>query len=217
VPKDRETDARVRLPVEGAIYRTLEISANDRQAPCRCSTKRWRRRAIGVVSGSSNYTAQPCCIGGFISPGRCPFADVRLEIVARTAGDHEISRPEAPMSYLPMSVRCRGIRERSMSGSTRRGCWCASPDASGEGRWTIWMPGSWPRRRSLGGKASPGKSRSISPPSQPTCLRRFAVPREHHHKPDQVLADGRGAGTKSWRRGEKWTTLVTGERRGKGL
>ena len=41
--------------------------------------KRWRRRAIGVVSGSSNDTAQPLLASAFyLTRALAPFADVRL-------------------------------------------------------------------------------------------------------------------------------------------
>ena len=41
--------------------------------------KRWRRRAIGIVSGATNDTAQPLLASTFyLTRALAPFADVRL-------------------------------------------------------------------------------------------------------------------------------------------
>jgi hypothetical protein len=77
---DRETDAEISLPVEirNDIAR-LEITAERSAGAVQLLDKRWRRRAIGVVSGSTTDTAQPLLASSYyLSRALNPFADVRL-------------------------------------------------------------------------------------------------------------------------------------------
>ena len=77
---ERETEAAFDLPVElrNDIAR-LEI-ANERSAGAvQLLDKRWRRRAIGIVSGATSDTAQPLLASTFyLTRALAPFADVRL-------------------------------------------------------------------------------------------------------------------------------------------
>jgi hypothetical protein len=77
---DKETEARVDLPVEirNDIAR-LEIAGERSAGAVQLLDKRWRRRTVGVVSGSTSDTAQPLLAATFYL-GRAlgPFADVRL-------------------------------------------------------------------------------------------------------------------------------------------
>ena len=77
---EQETDAELNLPVEirNDIAR-LEI-ANERSAGAvQLLDKRWRRRAIGVITGSTTETAQPLLASTYyLSRALGPFADVRL-------------------------------------------------------------------------------------------------------------------------------------------
>src|ERR1700748_3000179 len=59
-PQDRETEAAFDLPVEfrNDIAR-LEIAGERSAGAVQLLDKRWRRRAIGIVSGSTNDAAQP--------------------------------------------------------------------------------------------------------------------------------------------------------------
>ena len=65
-PQARETEAAFDLPVElrNDIAR-LEISGERSAGAVQLLDKRWRRRAIGVVSGSSTDTAQPLLASTF--------------------------------------------------------------------------------------------------------------------------------------------------------
>ncbi len=77
---DRETEAEFDLPVEirNDIAR-LEIAAERSAGAVQLLDKRWRRRAIGVVSGSTTDTAQPLLASSYyLSRALNPFADVRL-------------------------------------------------------------------------------------------------------------------------------------------
>ena len=77
---ESETDADLALPVEirNDIAR-LEISAERSAGAVTLLDKRWRRRAIGVVTGATADTAQPLLASTYyLSRALGPFADVRL-------------------------------------------------------------------------------------------------------------------------------------------
>ena len=79
-PDDRETEARVDLPVEirNDIAR-LEIASERSAGAVQLLDKRWRRRTVGVVSGATADTAQPLLDSTYyLSRALNPFADVRL-------------------------------------------------------------------------------------------------------------------------------------------
>ena len=57
----------------------LEITAERSAGAVQLLDKRWRRRAIGIVSGSTSDTAQPLLAPTFyLTRALGPFADVRL-------------------------------------------------------------------------------------------------------------------------------------------
>ena len=62
-PQDRESEAGFDLPVElrNDIAR-LEIAGERSAGAVQLLDKRWRRRAIGVVTGATNDTAQPLLV-----------------------------------------------------------------------------------------------------------------------------------------------------------
>src|SRR3954462_7196250 len=79
-PQERETEAAFDLPVElrNDIAR-LEIAGERSAGAVQLLDKRWRRRAIGIVSGSTNETAQPLLASTFyLTRALAPFADVRV-------------------------------------------------------------------------------------------------------------------------------------------
>jgi hypothetical protein len=83
----RETDADINLPVEirNDIAR-LEIAGERSAGAVQLLDKRWRRRTIGVVSGSTADTAQPLLASTYyLSRALNPFADVRLADTAAPA------------------------------------------------------------------------------------------------------------------------------------
>jgi len=76
---DRETEAQLDLPVEirNDIAR-LEIASERSAGAVQLLDKRWRRRTVGVVTGSTADTAQPLLASTFyLSRALGPFADVR--------------------------------------------------------------------------------------------------------------------------------------------
>jgi hypothetical protein len=77
---ERETDAQLDLPVEirNDIAR-IEIEGERSAGAVQLLDKRWRRRTVGVITGSSVDTAQPLLASTFyLSRALGPFADVRL-------------------------------------------------------------------------------------------------------------------------------------------
>jgi len=83
----RETDADIQLPVEirNDIAR-LEIAGERSAGAVQLLDKRWRRRTVGVVSGSTADTAQPLLASTYyLSRALNPFADVRLADTAAPA------------------------------------------------------------------------------------------------------------------------------------
>jgi hypothetical protein len=84
---DRETEAEIGLPVEirNDIAR-LEIAGERSAGAVQLLDKRWRRRTVGIVSGSTSDTAQPLLASTYyLSRALNPFADVRLADVAAPA------------------------------------------------------------------------------------------------------------------------------------
>ena len=78
--RHRETEAAFDLPVElrNDIAR-LDIAGERSAGAVQLLDKRWRRRAIGVVTGATNDTAQPLLASTFyLTRALAPFADVRL-------------------------------------------------------------------------------------------------------------------------------------------
>jgi hypothetical protein len=77
---ERETEAELTLPVEirNDIAR-LEIAAEHSAGAVQLLDKRWRRRSIGVITGSTADTAQPLLASTYyLTRALGPFADVRL-------------------------------------------------------------------------------------------------------------------------------------------
>ena len=79
-PSERETDAQLDLPVEirNDIAR-IEIDGERSAGAVQLLDKRWRRRTVGVITGSTADTAQPLLASTFyLARALSPFADVRL-------------------------------------------------------------------------------------------------------------------------------------------
>jgi hypothetical protein len=77
---DREADAELALPVEirNDIAR-LEIAGEGSAGAVTLLDKRWRRRSVGIVTGSTVDTAQPLLASTYyLTRALGPFADVRV-------------------------------------------------------------------------------------------------------------------------------------------
>jgi hypothetical protein len=219
---ERETDASFDLPVElrNDIAR-LEISGERSAGAVQLLDKRWRRRAIGVVSGSTSDTAQPLLASTFyLTRALAPFADVRL-------GDH--GAPQQTITQfldqkLPMIVLADvgtlspEIRERINAWIDQGGVLVrfAGPRLAQadddlvpvklrRGGRSLGGSLTWEKPQHLASFAADGPFAGLVVPKDITVNRQVLA------EPDAVLA------TKSWASLEDGTPLVTGERRGKGL
>jgi hypothetical protein len=221
-PGNRETEASFDLPVElrNDIAR-LEIAGEHSAGAVQLLDKRWRRRAIGVVSGSSSDTAQPLLASTFyLTRALTPFADVRQG--DRGAPQQAIAQfldQKLPMIMLAdVGTLSPEIRERINAWIDRGGVLVrfAGPRLAQadddlvpvklrRGGRSLGGSLTWEKPQHLAAFASDGPFAGLAVPKDVTVNRQVLA------EPDAVLP------TKSWASLEDGTPLVTGERRGKGL
>jgi hypothetical protein len=221
-PGERETEASFDLPVElrNDIAR-LEISGERSAGAVQLLDKRWRRRAVGVVSGSSSDTAQPLLASTFyLTRALAPFADVRQG--DRGAPQQAISQfldQKLPMIVLAdVGTLSPEIRERINAWIEHGGVLVrfAGPRLAQadddlvpvklrRGGRSLGGSLTWEKPQHLAAFAPDGPFAGLVAPKDVTVNRQVLA------EPDAVLP------TKSWASLEDGTPLVTGERRGKGL
>jgi len=221
-PGERETEASFDLPVElrNDIAR-LEISGERSAGAVQLLDKRWRRRAVGVVSGSSSDTAQPLLASTFyLTRALAPFADVRQG--DRGAPQQAISQfldQKLPMIVLAdVGTLSPEIRERINAWIEHGGVLVrfAGPRLAQadddlvpvklrRGGRSLGGSLTWEKPQHLAAFAPDGPFAGLVAPKDITVNRQVLA------EPDAVLP------TKSWASLEDGTPLVTGERRGKGL
>ena len=221
-PREREAEAAFDLPVElrNDIAR-LEISGERSAGAVQLLDKRWRRRAIGIVSGSTSDTAQPLLASTFyLSRALSPFADVRLG--ERGAPQQAIAQfldQKLPMIVLAdVGTLSPEIRERINAWIDQGGVLVrfAGPRLAQadddlvpvklrRGGRILGGSLTWEKPQHLAAFTSDGPFAGLAVPKDITVNRQVLA------EPDAVLA------TKSWASLEDGTPLVTGERRGKGL
>jgi Domain of unknown function (DUF4159)/Aerotolerance regulator N-terminal len=221
-PGDRETEAAFDLPVElrNDIAR-LEIAGEHSAGAVQLLDKRWRRRAVGVVSGSSSDTAQPLLASTFyLTRALSPFADVRQG--DRGAPQQAISQfldQKLPMMVLAdVGTLSPEIRERLNAWIDRGGVLVrfAGPRLAQadddlvpvklrRGGRSLGGSLTWEKPQHLAAFAADGPFAGLAVPKDVTVNRQVLA------EPDAVLP------TKSWASLEDGTPLVTGERRGKGI
>jgi hypothetical protein len=221
-PQDRETEAAFDLPVElrNDIAR-LEIAGERSAGAVQLLDKRWRRRAIGIVSGSSSDTAQPLLASTFyLTRALAPFADVRLG--DRGAPQQAITQfldQKLPMIVLAdVGSLSPEIRERLAAWINQGGVLVrfAGPRLAQadddlvpvklrRGGRSLGGSLTWEKPQHLASFAADGPFAGLAVPQDITINRQVLA------EPDAVLA------TKSWASLVDGTPLVTGEHRGKGL
>ena len=222
-PQDRETEASFDLPVElrNDIAR-LEISGERSAGAVQLLDKRWRRRAIGIVSGSTTDTAQPLLASTFyLTRALAPFADVRLG--DRGAPQQTISQfldQKLPMIVLAdIGTLSPEIRDRLTAWIDQGGVLVrfAGPRlAQSEdddlvpvklrsGGRTLGGSLTWEKPQHLASFGSNGPFAGLDVPKDVTVSRQVLA------EPDAALV------ARTWASLEDGTPLVTGERRGKGL
>ena len=221
-PGERETEASFDLPVElrNDIAR-LEISGERSAGEVQLLDKRWRRRAVGVVSGSSADVAQPLLASTFyLTRALSPFADVRLG--GHGAPQQAISQfldQKLPMMVLAdVGTLSPELRERIDAWIERGGVLVRFAGPRLAQADDDLVPVKLRRGgRSLGGSLTWEKPQHLAAFAADSPFAGLAVPkdvtvnRQVLAEPDAVLP------TKSWASLEDGTPLVTGEHRGKGL
>jgi Domain of unknown function (DUF4159)/Aerotolerance regulator N-terminal len=222
-PQALEAEAAFDLPVElrNDIAR-LEIAGERSAGAVQLLDKRWRRRAIGIVSGATSDTAQPLLAPTFyLARALGPFADVRL-------GDRGVAPQQAVAQFLdqklPMiimadvgtlspEIRDRlnawidqgGVLVRFAGPRLAQGDDDLVPVKLRRGGRTLGGSLTWEKPQHLTAFAADGPFAGLAVPKDVTVGRQVLA------EPDAVLA------TKSWASLEDGTPLVTGERRGKGI
>ena len=221
-PQDKETEAAFDLPVElrNDIAR-LEVAGERSAGAVQLLDKRWRRRAIGIVSGSSNDTAQPLLASTFyLTRALAPFADVRLG--DKGAAQQVITQfldQKLPMMVLAdVGTLSPEIRERISAWIEQGGVLVRFAGPRLAQADDDLVPVKLRRGgRSLGGSLTWEKPQHLTAFTADGPFAGLAVPkdvtvnRQVLAEPDAVLA------TRSWASLEDGTPLVTGEHRGKGI
>jgi len=221
-PQDRETEAAFDLPVElrNDIAR-LEISGERSAGAVQLLDKRWRRRAIGIVSGSSTDMAQPLLASTFyLTRALAPFADVRLgdkgapqQVITQFLDQKLPMIIMADVGTLSPEIRDRlnawidqgGVLVRFAGPRLAQGDDDLVPVKLRRGGRTLGGSLTWEKPQHLAAFAGDGPFAGLVVPKDVTVNRQVLA------EPDAVLS------TKSWASLEDGTPLVTGERRGKGL
>ena len=221
-PRETETEASFDLPVElrNDIAR-LEVAGERSAGAVQLLDKRWRRRAIGIVSGATSDTAQPLLAATFyLTRALAPFADVRLgERGAPAVAIAQFLDQNLPMIVLAdVGTLSSEIRDRLSAWIAQGGVLVrfAGPRlAAGD---DDLVPVKLRRGgRILGGSLSWDKTQRLASFAADSPFAGLAVPkditinRQVLAEPDATLA------ARSWASLADGTPLVTGERRDKGI
>src|SRR5436190_307057 len=209
------------LALAAAENAAAEMTGERSAGAVQLLDKRWRRRAVGVVSGATSDTAQPLLAANFyLARALSPFADVRLG--DRGAPQQAIGQfldQKLPMIVMAdVGTLSPEIRERLNTWIEQGGVLVrfAGPRlAQGDDdlvpvklrRGGRILGGSltWEKPQHLASFAADGPFAGLAVPKDITVNRQVLA------EPDAVLA------TKTWASLEDGTPLVTGEHRGKGI
>jgi hypothetical protein len=218
---DTETEAALTLPVEirNDVAR-LEISAEHSAGAVQLLDKRWRRRSVGVVTGSSADTAQPLLASTYyLSRALAPFADVRIA----DSGSPAQAVTQFLDQRLPMMILAdvgnvnevhdqitRWIEDGGVLVRFAGPRLAASDDdlvpvRLRRGGRILGGSLSWEQPQQLGAYAHDGPFFDMTVPNDVTVSRQVLA------EPDQTLSEH------TWATLADGTPLVTAEHRGKGL
>lgn len=219
---DLETDATFELPVElrNDIAR-LQITGEQSAGATQLLDKRWRRRAIGIVSGASSDTAQPLLASTFyLTRALGPFADVRLgDVGAPQQAIAQFLDQKLPMIVLTdVGTLSPEIRDRLSAWIDKGGVLVrfAGPRLAQaeddlvpvklrQGGRSLGGSLTWEKPQHLAAFSSEGPFAGLAVPRDVTVNRQVLA------EPDATLA------ARSWASLVDGTPLVTGAPRGKGL
>jgi len=199
----------------------LEISGERSAGAVQLLDKRWRRRAIGVVSGATSDTAQPLLASTFyLTRALSPFADVRLgdrgapqQVIAQFLDQRLPMIVLADVGTLSPEIRERlnawidqgGVLVRFAGPRLAQADDDLVPVKLRRGGRSLGGSLTWEKPQHLASFATDGPFAGLAVPKDVTVNRQVLA------EPDAVLS------TKSWASLEDGTPLVTGEHRGKGV
>src|SRR6186997_1568367 len=218
---DREPDAVIDLPVEirNDVAR-LEIVGERSAGAVQLLDKRWRRRTVGIVSGSTADRSQPL-IGAtyYLSRALNPFADVRLaEGVAPAEATSQFLDRKLPMLILADVGNVNDALDQLNKWIDNGGVLVrfAGPHLAGaddklvpvklrRGGRTLGGSLSWDKPQQLAAFSREGPFNGMPVPTDVTVTRQVLA------EPDSGLTD------RTWATLADGTPLVTAARRGKGV
>jgi Domain of unknown function (DUF4159)/Aerotolerance regulator N-terminal len=217
-----ESDAEFQLPVEirNDIAR-IEIASQRSSGAVQLLDKRWRRRAIGVISGSTSDTAQPLLASTYyLSRALTPFADVRLaESTGPAEAISQFVEQNLPMMILADVGNVTGEAREKLTKWVEDGgvlVRFAGPRLAASeddlvpvrlrrGGRTLGGSLSWDQPQQLSGFSREGPFSGMAVPGDVTVTRQVLA------EPDAELSDH------TWATLADGTPLVTAARRGKGM
>jgi Domain of unknown function (DUF4159)/Aerotolerance regulator N-terminal len=218
---EREADAVINLPVEirNDVAR-LEIVGERSAGAVQLLDKRWRRRTVGVVSGSTADRSQPL-IGAtyYLSRALNPFADVSLaegvapaEAVARFLDRHlpmlvlaDVGNVTDALDRLNKWIDNGGVLVRFAGPHLAQADDNLVPVKLRRGGRILGGSLSWDKPQPLAAFSREGPFNGMAVPTDVTVTRQVLA------EPDSQLTD------RTWATLADGTPLVTAERRGKGL
>ena len=221
-PDARAAEATIELPVEirNEVAR-LDIAGERSAGVVQLLDKRWRRRTVGVVSGSSADRSQPLLGAAYyLSRALSPYADVRLgDNVAPAEAVKRFLDQHLPMLILADVGNVAEARERLDKWIDNGGVLVrfAGPHLAGaedddlvpvklrRGDRILGGSLSWDKPQQLTAFSRDGPFAGMTPPNDVTVSRQVLA------EPDSQLTD------RTWATLADGTPLVTGQRRGKGL
>ncbi len=219
---DKETEASITLPVEirNEVAR-MEIVGERSAGAVQLLDKRWRRRTIGIISGSDADRAQPLLGPSYyLTRALNPFADVRVaEPMAPEKAVTAFLDQHLPMLILADVGNVAGARDRLVKWINDGGVLVrfAGPHLAGAEDDGI-LPVRLRRgNRTLGGSLSWDQPQKLAAFSHDSPFNGMKVPddvtvtRQVLAEPDAQLTDH------TWATLGDGTPLVTAQRRGKGL
>ncbi|HEY9213774.1 MAG TPA: DUF4159 domain-containing protein [Ancylobacter sp.] len=220
-PGARETEARFQLPVEirNEVAR-LEILNEASAGAVQLLDKRWRRRTVGLVSGTAADQRQPLLAPSYyLTRALGPFADLRTaegtgtsEAIERFIDQKLPVIVLSDIGTIPPETRARLTRWIEGGGVLIRFAGPRLANASDDlvpvtlrrGGRVLGGSLSWEKPQQLGGFAMEGPFRDVPVPNDITVERQVLA------EPDGMLA------SRTWATLTDGTPLVTGERRGAG-
>ena len=221
-PEETETEADLTLPVEirNDIAR-LEITAEHSAGAVQLLDKRWRRRSVGIVTGSTADTAQPLLAPTYyLTRALAPFADVRTadsgspaEAVTQFLAQHLPMMILADVGNIVAEVHdplARWVEDGGVLVRFAGPRLAASDDdlvpvRLRRGGRILGGSLSWEQPQQLGAYAHDGPFFDMTVPTDVTVSRQVLA------EPDATLTD------RTWATLADGTPLVTAEHRGKGL